>query len=136
MRLDGRKILLGCGIISAAIALYHVGFFAFGMGEAYDPRLPAHTLAVAALFGVFAAYGLSGAGVIRRLPWLKFGLAIPATIYTLYGTGLLLQRMGIIASPAALDWTNIVVGSILGTGALTLGIAHFVGMRTARAPIN
>ncbi len=39
------------------------------------------TLITAAAFSVFALYGLSGAGVLRRLPILRGGLALIATIY-------------------------------------------------------
>jgi hypothetical protein len=136
MKLEGKTILLACGILSAAIALYHVGFLAFSMGEEYDPRLPELTVTIALLFVVFSAYAFSGAGAVRRLPLLKAGLAVPAAIYTLYGTALLLQRAHVIPSPAELDWTNIVFGGVVGIGALALGIGHFIGLRRISTPNN
>ena len=126
MQLNGTKILLGCAILNAAIVLYHIWFLFFGMGENYNPGLPSMTAAVAAIFLVFTAYALSGAGIIRRLPLLKTGLAIPATIYTLYGLALLLQR-----TTGGYDSGEIIARVVLGTGVLALGVAHFIGMRTA-----
>ena len=131
MKLGGKKILLACGVVNAAIVLYHIAFLFFGMGENYDSRLPALTLAVAGVFVVFTAYTISGAGIIRRLPLMKPALAIPATIYTLYGLALLLQRAGILATPGTPDERNFLFGFFVAAGAIALGIGHFIGLRTA-----
>jgi hypothetical protein len=52
-------------------------------GSALVPTLL--TLAVAAVFVVWAGYGLSGAGVIRRLPLLRVGPYVIAAIHVLRG---------------------------------------------------
>jgi hypothetical protein len=49
------------------------------------------TLAVAAVFVVWAGYGLSGAGVVRRFPLLRIGLYTIAVIYLLRGVQVVLE---------------------------------------------
>lgn len=41
------------------------------------------TVAIASIFAVFGLYGLSGAGVIRRLPLLETGIYTIATLFLL-----------------------------------------------------
>lgn len=43
------------------------------------------TATIAAILGVWAAYGLSGAGIIRRLPLLRFALVLIAGVYLARG---------------------------------------------------
>jgi len=96
----GRGPLLVAAGCSAAVALLHVGILVMGppwyrwfgapslaaqieAGSALGPILL--TLAVAALFVVWAGYGLSGAGVIRRWPLVRLALWVIAIIYLLRG---------------------------------------------------
>lgn len=148
MRLDSRQILAACGVTNAVLALFHVGcavvggpaYRLFGAGpmvqlaEAGSLLAPSITLAIAALLAGFAAYAFSGAGVIRRLPLLKLGLVVSATIYTLRGLFLLPLLVGIVVAPGVLGWTDVIFGVICGGGALALGIGYFVGMRRASSP--
>ena len=90
-------VAAGC---SAAVAVLHLAILLVGppwyryfgapslarqieSGSALVPWLL--TLAVAALFALSAGYGLSGAGVIRRLPLLRVALYTIAAVYLLRG---------------------------------------------------
>ena len=100
MKVSGRSLLLVAAACSAAVALLHVSIAVFGPawyrwfgapslaarieeGAALVPVLL--TVAVAAVFVVWACYALSGAGAIRRLPLLRAALYTIAAIYLLRG---------------------------------------------------
>ena len=100
MRTPGRVPLLVAAGCSAAVAAVHVAILLMGppwyrwfgapsladqieSGAVLGPTLL--TLAVVAVLVVWAGYGLSGAGVIRRLPLLRAGLYTIAAIYLLRG---------------------------------------------------
>ncbi|MCI0478006.1 MAG: hypothetical protein L0Y55_17320, partial [Anaerolineales bacterium] len=51
------------------------------------------TLALAALFAAFGMYALSGAGIIRRLPFTRLALVCIGSVYTLRGLILILDVM-------------------------------------------
>jgi hypothetical protein len=51
------------------------------------------TLAVAAVFAVFALYGFSGAGDVRRLPLLRAGLLAIGGIFLLRGLAFVPQLL-------------------------------------------
>ncbi len=88
--LTGAASLLHIGIIFGGPGWYR--FFGAGermarlsaRGSAYPPFI---TAAIALLLGLWALYGLSGAGVIRRLPLLRPALALIAGTY--FARGLL-----------------------------------------------
>ncbi|HEX5686227.1 MAG TPA: hypothetical protein VFY73_19535 [Ideonella sp.] len=96
-------LLAGAGL-SAVAALLHVAiifggapwyrFFGAGEGMAraaeagqWYPALV--TTGIAFVLGLWAAYALAGAGVIRRLPWLRLGLCVITAIYLVRGLALL-----------------------------------------------
>jgi putative oxidoreductase len=95
MRNGGRWLRWGA-VLTAAASLLHVGIIFggpgwyrfFGAGERMA-RLSARgsiyptliTAGIAAVLGLWALYGLSGAGVIRRLPLLRLALALVAGVY-------------------------------------------------------
>ena len=96
----GRPYLIAAGSASAAIGVLHLVCIAiggpayryFGAGERLAQRAEAGslqpaaiTLVFAAAFFVLAAYGLSGAGAIRRLPLLRTALVASAAVYLLRG---------------------------------------------------
>jgi hypothetical protein len=96
----GRQLLILASILSAAIAALHVvivfvgapAYRYFGAGEEMASRAesgsllpPLLTLTIALVFAVFAAYALSAAVVIQRLPLLKLGLVAIGVIYSLRG---------------------------------------------------
>lgn len=106
MRSPGRVLLLVAAGCSAAVALLHLAILIMGppwyrwfgapslaaqieRGSVSGPVLL--TLAVAAVFVVWAGYALSGAGVVRRLPLLRTGLYAIAAIYLLRGVQVVLE---------------------------------------------
>ncbi len=101
MKTDNPFLLAG-GLCSLAVAALHIaivigggGWYRFfGAGEALarmaeegDVYPAILTLCIAAVFAVWGLYAFSGAGLMRRLPWLKTVLAGIAAIYLLRGLG-------------------------------------------------
>jgi hypothetical protein len=100
----GQFLLILGGAISAGIALLHLvvifvgapAYRYFGAGEemaAMDEQgswIPAAvTLAIVSLFTLFAFLAFSGASLIRRLPFLRTGLAVISGIFILRGLGVI-----------------------------------------------
>ena len=97
---DRERWLLCGALLTGAASLLHVciifggpGWYRFfGAGERMA-RFAARgsvyptviTACIAAVLGVWALYGLSGAGVIRRLPLLRLALALIAAVYLARG---------------------------------------------------
>jgi len=143
VRTPGRVPLLVAAGCSAAVALLHVGILLMGppwyrwfgapsladqieKGSALVPT--AMTLVVAAVFVVWAAYGLSGAGVIRRLPLLRVGLYVIAAIYVLRGLQVVLEV------PAAVQGRVPARFAVFSAFAAFAGVAYLVGtIRSGRA---
>jgi hypothetical protein len=69
MRVGSRWLLAG-GLLTGAAALLHLAIVTAG---------------IAAVLGVWALYALSGAGVIRRLPFLRVALVLIAGAYLARG---------------------------------------------------
>ena len=135
---DARRILIVCGVASAALALFHIGCIVVGapayryfnagedialMAEAGSPTPALVTLGIAALLSTFAAYAFSGAGIIGRLPSLKIGLLAVGGIYTLRGLFLVPWLVVAVTSPQDLDPKEIVFASV----ALAIGVAYMAG---------
>lgn len=137
MRMGNQWLKLG-GILSFAVALLHIiiifvgasAYRYFGAGEdmaaasesgsAFPALL---TLVLVAIFAVWGLYGLSGAGVIRRLPLLKIALILIGAIYTLRGTAVFQQLFQISASSAEVAPHEIVFSSV----SLIIGLAYLIG---------
>ena len=96
----GDRLLAYGGWITGAAALLHVAMIAggadwyrfFGAGEQMARNaergsiFPAVvTACIAAILGVWALYGLSGGGVIRRLPFLRLAVTLIAAVYLARG---------------------------------------------------
>src|SRR5918997_1083727 len=95
MRNGGRWLRWGA-VLTGAASLLHLGIIFggpdwyrfFGAGERMA-RLSARgsayptviTVVIASILGLWALYGLSGAGVIRRLPLLRPALVLIAGVY-------------------------------------------------------
>lgn len=95
-----RRSLLAGGLLTGAASVLHLGIILggpewyrfFGAGEGMA-RLAARgslyptlvTAAIALILFVWALYALSGAGLIRRLPFLRRVLALIATVYLARG---------------------------------------------------
>ena len=123
--------------VSLAIALLHVvvvligpdaySFFG-GPGLArqaesgsWQPALM--TLVLAWLFVVFAAYGLSGAGVIRRLPLLAGVLLLIGALYTVRGLSIVGQIAQYLSTPGSPP-LRVVLYSLI---ALVAGLCYLGG---------
>ena len=96
-------LILGA-LMSAIAAALHVGivvkgapwYRSFGAGEAFataaeQKKLWPHvaTLAIAFVLFVWSAYALSGAGLLRPLPYLQLALLAITGVYLLRGAALL-----------------------------------------------
>ena len=94
------KFLIAAAICSGVAALLHLGCIIFGgewyrffgageqmanMSEAGHIYPTIVTSVIVTLLTIWSLYALSGAGVILRLPFLRFALCIIAAIYLLRG---------------------------------------------------
>lgn len=94
--------LVLAGVLSAIAALLHIGiiiggpawyrFFGAGeematMAESGSPVPAIVTFFIALVLSLWALYAFSGAGLMRRLPFLRGGLVIIAAIYLVRGVG-------------------------------------------------
>ena len=99
MRNDQRWLMCG-GLLTGVASFLHVAIILggpdwyrfFGAGERMarqatlgSPYPAIVTAGIAVVLAVWALYGLSGAGVIRRLPLLRLALGLIATVYVLRG---------------------------------------------------
>lgn len=133
MRMKNQWLILG-GILSFAVALLHViiifigapAYRYFGAGEdmataaesgsAFPALL---TLFLVAIFAIWGFYGLSGAGVIRRLPLLKIALILIGAVYTLRGVAVFQQLFQIATSSVEVAPREIVFSLV----SLVIGLA-------------
>jgi len=126
------------GILSFAIALLHVviifigapAYRYFGAGEDMataaesGSAFPAVvTLFLVAIFTIWGFYGLSGAGVVRRLPLLKSALILIGAVYTLRGVAVFQQLFQLAASSAEVAPREVVSSLI----SLVIGLAYLIG---------
>jgi hypothetical protein len=126
------------GVLSFAVALLHVvaifigapAYRYFGAGEdlattaesgsAFPALL---TLFLVVIFALWGFYGLSGAGVIRRLPLLKIALLLIGAVYTLRGVAVFQQLFQI-----AVSWVEVAPREIVfSLVSLIIGLAYLVG---------
>ena len=90
------KVLIGASICSAIAALIHISCIVLGgdgyrfLGAGEPLALMAEqghwypaviTLFISSVLFVFSVFAASGAGIIRKLPFLKLGLIIISLIY-------------------------------------------------------
>ena len=137
MRMKNQWLILG-GILSFAVALLHViiifigapAYRYFGAGE--DMAMAAEsgsafpavvTLFLVAIFAIWGFYGLSGAGVIRRLPLLKIALILIGAVYTLRGVAVFQQLFQIATSSVEVAPREIVFSLV----SLVIGLAYLIG---------
>ena len=130
-------LLILAGVLSFCAATFHaaIGFVpewsaAFGAGDALvsnPPLLLTLALLVALVLVIFGLYGLSGAGVIRRLPLLRPGLLAIGLLYSLVGINFIFQIpviLGIVPSAGPIP-IHIVLVSF---GALVACLAYLIGL--------
>jgi hypothetical protein len=117
-------------IFQAVIAFVPKWSAAIGSGEALasnPPLLLALGLLVALVLVIFGFYGLSGAGAIRRLPWLRFGLFVIGLLYGLVGINFIFQvlaMLGILPSAGSIPIYVVLVS----LGALAAALAYWIGL--------
>ncbi len=137
MRMGNQWLVLG-GILSFAVALLHVviifigasAYRYFGAGEEMataaesGSAFPAVlTFVLVAVFTIWGFYGLSGAGVVRRLPLLKIALILIGAVYTLRGVAVFQQLFQIATSSAEVTPREIVFSLV----SLVIGLAYLIG---------
>ena len=137
MRSQPNPFLLTAAILNALVAVLHVACAAFGaswyrffgageemarMAEAGRWYPAVLTLGIAAVFGAWSLYALSGAGVIRRLPLLRIALCLITAIYLLRGVGWLALRPYFPDDgPRFWFWSSSI--------SFAIGVVHLVGLR-------
>ncbi len=87
-------------------------------------------LLVALVLVIFDLYGLSGAGVIRRLPLLRLGLLVIGLLYSLVGINFIFQALailGILPSTQPIPLYQMLVSF----GALAAALAYLIGLATS-----
>jgi hypothetical protein len=110
-----KNYLFWTGVVALAGAVLHIAilfggpdWYAFfgapqglvAMARSGNLRAPISCLVIATILVLFAAYAFSGVGVIRRLPFLRLGLATIASVLLLRGVlfaPLVLWRPGALA---------------------------------------
>lgn len=134
---DGRNLFLVAGAaLSALASLLHLGCIVFGaswyrffgagermaqMADAGRWRPVLITLFIAGVLALWAAYALSGAGVIARLPLLRTALCAITAAYLLRGTVILpVMKLFPDNSPAFWWWSSAIC--------LSIGLTHLVGL--------
>ncbi len=131
-----RIVLILAGLLSLAVAVFQVYLGLSPSARAYwggptdQPLLLIASLIVGLVFVVWGLYGLSGAGVVRRLPLLRLGLIVIGLIYTLRGIPLitiLLVMAGIIGDSQPVP-PQALVSSFVSLG---IGLVYLVGTITA-----
>jgi hypothetical protein len=139
----GRPWLIAAGVLSAGIALLHLGIIAagprgytyFGAGDlaplaaAGSPVPALLTAGLALVFGVWSWYAFAGAGLARRPPLLRLGLWAIGAVYAARGAALLPEGLG-LARGATSPPLRYAVFSLVS---LATGLAYLVGVwRTRR----
>lgn len=141
MKIGDRLLLLGGGLTAAA-SLLHVAIIIggpdwyrfFGAGErmarlaAAGSIYPAVvTAGIAFVLGIWTLYALSGAGLIRRLPFLRLALVLIAAIYLIrgiLGIPLVLFADDPYSNQLKARMTFMVISSLICIG---IGICYAVG---------
>lgn len=138
----GDRLLLSGGLLTGAASLLHLAIILggpdwyrfFGAGEDMA-RLAARgsiyptvvTAGIAAILGVWMLYALSGAGVIRRLPFLRLALPLIAAVYLargILGVPVVLFVEDPYANELRAKMTFMVVSSAI---CVFLGLCYAVG---------
>jgi hypothetical protein len=128
--------LVAAATLSALAALLHVGCIVFGapwyrffgageqmakMAERGEWRPTLITSVIVLVLSAWAAYALSGAGVLPRFPLLRTALCLIAGVYTLRGVaGLVIAASGRVANRRFWIWSSLIC--------LVFGLTHAVGL--------
>jgi hypothetical protein len=133
------KYLILGAVLSAIAAALHLSCIAFGAewyramgareemaelaaaGSSYPTKI---TLIIAAILLLWSLYALSGSGVIRKLPFLRFGLCVITAVYLLRGFAFY-PLMTIIPGQSLTFW--LLSSAICAA----FGVIHAIGLKTA-----
>ena len=140
----GIWLIVGAGF-SSGIALMHVVIIFIGapaylyFGAADLARLASRgslfpallTLLITAVFMAFGSYALSGAGLIRRLPFLVPGLFLIGGVYTLRGL-IVVQDLIRMVRGAGYPFRQTAFSAV----SLIVGLVHFIGIFRRRAALK
>ncbi|GMV29077.1 MAG: hypothetical protein AMXMBFR59_12020 [Rhodanobacteraceae bacterium] len=131
------RSLLAAAAADTAAALLHVGCIVFGaswyrflgageglarLAERGDPRPAQMAAVIAGVLLVWALYALSGAGVIRRMPFVRLVLALIAAVLIARGT-LFFALLPYFPGNGLAFW--LVTSAIC----VALGLLHAIGLR-------
>ncbi len=123
----------GAAIFQAVIAFVPEWSAAFGAGDALvsnPPLLLGLGLLVAFVLVIFGLYGLSGAGVIRRLPLLRLGLLGIGLLYMLVGINFIFQVLAVLGILPSTQPAPLYL-MLVSFGALAAGLAYLIGLATS-----
>ncbi|MDQ3180739.1 MAG: hypothetical protein M3Q33_09485 [Acidobacteriota bacterium] len=138
MMVTGNQWLKIGGILSFAVALLHLAIIFvgapayryFGAGEEMATAAESGSLFpgmltffLVAVFSIWGLYALSGAGVIRRLPFLKIALILISVLYALRGVAVFQQIFQIVTSSAKVEPREVV----FSLASLAIGLAYIIG---------
>lgn len=146
MKHSGRGWLIAAGVLSACIAVLHIGviiggppaYVYFGAGElapmaaAGSPMPALITAGLVLVFGVWSWYALAGAGVARRPPLLLVGLWTIGAIYAARGLALAPELLALSRGSTAFP-PRFAVFSLVS---LTTGLAYLIGTWRSRATLR
>jgi hypothetical protein len=96
----------------------------------YHERYPFYVLllvAVAGVFALFALYALSGAGTMRRLPYLRTGLVAIGALYALRGL-LVIPEVASIAVKFRSGYQRDMQFPVMSLAALCVGLCYLLGV--------
>lgn len=132
--------LIAAAALSGTAALMHVGCIIFGapwyrffgagekmarMAEAGSPVPGLVTAGIAAMLALWAAYALSGAGVLPRLPLLRVALCAITAVYLLRGAA------GLVLAAVAPGERSVEFWCWSSLICLAIATVHIVGLRKA-----
>jgi len=137
-----RPFLLVGAAFSFAIASLHVtvaiigtrAYRYFGAPETLvlaaskgSPAPAAFTILIAAVFVIWGAYALSGAGTIRRLPLLRTALVLISVVYVLRGLSVIPQ-IALLGQTSPSGATVLPRHVVFSTVSLVAGFLYAIGV--------
>lgn len=137
MTIKHNPFLIAGAALSAIAALLHLGCIVFGpswyrfvgAGEEFAQMVAAGhwypaalTSAIAAILLVWSLYALSGAGLIRRLPFTRFVLCAVTGVY-------LLRAVAFVPLMAYFPGNSMPFWLTSSAICLLFGVVHLIGLR-------
>lgn len=125
----GAVLSFCAAVFQAVIGFVPAWSAAFGAGglASNPPLLLILSLLVALLLVIWGFYGLSGAGVIRRLPMLRLGLLVIGILYMLVGINFPFQVLAMLGILPAAQPIPIYI-MLVSLGAFVASLAYLIGL--------